>query len=55
MKLAVAMCAPGPGLFGPVFAVPRIRAASPPSATRVIPGGCSIQVARASSSVMSGS
>ena len=42
MKLAVAMCAPRPGRFGPILAEPRIRPASS-TATTTWPGGGSIQ------------
>src|SRR3954451_23218485 len=53
MKLAVATCDPGPGLFGPILAVP---STVPPSrATTVSPGGDSIHTPLASSAVHDGS
>jgi hypothetical protein len=51
MKLPVAMCAPRPGRFGPIFAEPRI--VPPCTATTVCPGGFSIHSAAASSEVRS--
>lgn len=48
MKLAVAMCAPRPGLLGPIFAEPRTL--GPSTATTVRPGASSIHHGLASSS-----
>ena len=53
MKLAVDTCAPGPGRFGPILAVPRTR--SPSTATTVNPGGDSTQRSCACSAVIAGS
>ena len=52
MKLAVAMCEPGPIWLGPMFALPT-TVPSPSTATTVWPGGSFIQIARARSSPMS--
>jgi hypothetical protein len=53
MKLALAMCAPGPARFAYMFAVP--SSAPPSTATVVRPGDATIHSARPSSSVISGS
>ena len=53
MKLAVAMCDPGPALLGPILAVPSTRPAS--VATTVRPGGRSTQASLACSAVIAGS
>lgn len=54
MKLAVATCDPGPGRFGPIFAVPR-TAPSWSTATEVRPGGRSTHTSRNVSGGQSGS
>src|SRR3954468_9843546 len=53
MKLAVATCDPGPGRFGPIFAVPSTR--DPSQATTVWPGGDSTHIRRACSDDQEGS
>ena len=53
MKLALATCAPGPARLAYMFAVP--DTAAPSTATVVRPGEATIHIARAWSSVISGS
>ncbi len=49
----VKLCEPGPGLLGPILAVPRMRPSS--TATTACAGGASTQMPRACSAVISGS